>query len=1029
MRTSLGGRIVRLLLLLLVVMITGAASARTDQSSRAIPASSSPTWEHIRAVGQRLGVPRTLTFGSPSSRSLGIGDFDGDGDVDVAVAADGASEVFVLLGDTSRPFAETLVAERADWPTVDAIAEVARIVYRAQSSALSAVTNVTFETDNSARSANPAGPLAVVADFDNDGIADMAAAPAGSVELLVYMGHTDGASRFAGRVSLAATPVAMGSGDFNGDGATDLVVADGRSTSVGLVFGDGSGGFVDVRVADLGVRPALHGLAVGDIDRDGIADLVVLGDASPLVNVLLGDRNGGLLLHASAVVDFPLPSSAIRAGGAQRSLADSSDDRVALSSDPTEYHGIVSLTLNPTSITGGSGGTSTATITLNAPAPAGGVVVTLTSSNTELAASVPSITVPAGATTATFTVGTNKDYRRYSGLAFNVTISATHGTTTRSATLSVGAQPQPGPLSSFDVQNEGQMCFGVGVRRTASGHELELGSAGNLFDCVPPKNPVGQDGTCTFRQECSLGCEFRPPIDGFKFKDVCATTGPFPVAVNPKLLVGGNPSLATLQLSAPAPASSSGILSAHTLLANTIPSISFPMTAGTTSANADVLTARVASPGFAPIDGSYSTPRPDGSRGGRGGLTWMALVPGTPPPFRLTSLIVDPATTVGGRVVFATGQMNQVAAAPEIAVATMRVSSSDPAVVSIQQPDVTFTHGSSSATFAIQTQAVAADRTVTITAVLGDTTLTKQLTVTASPAATHASSFFLNPLQVRGGDLSTGTVVLDGAAPSGGAVVTLTSGNTAVARMPASVTVPAGSDRTSFTVETSAVTADTTVSLTATYGNGSAFTSLTVLAPPPPLTLASLALNPSSVVGGNTSTGTATLSAAAPPEGAVVTLSSSHPAFAAVPASVTVPAGAASANFTVTTSTVSASTTVNISGSFGGTTQSATLTVTPASTGPLAAPSLLAPANDARFSPGQAIMFDWTDVSGAASYTIQIDDSDTFSLPLVVSATVTASTYTNGTLPATRMWWRVRANDGAGNAGAWSAVRRVEVRN
>ena len=74
-------------------------------------------------------------------------------------------------------------------------------------------------------------------------------------------------------------------------------------------------------------------------------------------------------------------------------------------------------------------------------------------------------------------------------------------------------------------------------------------------------------------------------------------------------------------------------------------------------------------------------------------------------------------------------------------------------------------------------------------------------------------------------------------------------------------------------------------------------------------------------------------------------------------------------------------------------------------------------------------MFDWTDVSGAASYTIQIDDSDIFSLPLVVSATVTASTYTNCTLPATRMWWRVRANDGAGNAGAWSAVRRVEVRN
>jgi hypothetical protein len=26
------------------------------------------------------------------------------------------------------------------------------------------------------------------------------------------------------------------------------------------------------------------------------------------------------------------------------------------------------------------------------------------------------------------------------------------------------------------------------------------------------------------------------------------------------------------------------------------------------------------------------------------------------------------------------------------------------------------------------------------------------------------------------------------------------------------------------------------------------------------------------------------------------------------------------------------------------------------------------------------------------------------------------------------MWWRVRANDASGNPGAWSAVRRFEVK-
>jgi hypothetical protein len=90
---------------------------------------------------------------------------------------------------------------------------------------------------------------------------------------------------------------------------------------------------------------------------------------------------------------------------------------------------------------------------------------------------------------------------------------------------------------------------------------------------------------------------------------------------------------------------------------------------------------------------------------------------------------------------------------------------------------------------------------------------------------------------------------------------------------------------------------------------------------------------------------------------------------------------------------------------------------------------LLSPANDARFSPGQTIVFDWSDVSGASTYTIQIDDAETFSTPLTVSQTVAASQFTTSMLPTTRMWWRVRANDASGTAGTWSAVRRMEVKD
>ena len=95
------------------------------------------------------------------------------------------------------------------------------------------------------------------------------------------------------------------------------------------------------------------------------------------------------------------------------------------------------------------------------------------------------------------------------------------------------------------------------------------------------------------------------------------------------------------------------------------------------------------------------------------------------------------------------------------------------------------------------------------------------------------------------------------------------------------------------------------------------------------LTLSSVTLNPSNVVGGNTSQGTAILTGAAPVGGSVVTLSSSNTTVATVPANVTVPAGASSATFTVTTSSVSASTSATITAVFGGATRSATLTVTP----------------------------------------------------------------------------------------------------
>jgi len=96
-------------------------------------------------------------------------------------------------------------------------------------------------------------------------------------------------------------------------------------------------------------------------------------------------------------------------------------------------------------------------------------------------------------------------------------------------------------------------------------------------------------------------------------------------------------------------------------------------------------------------------------------------------------------------------------------------------------------------------------------------------------------------------------------------------------------------------------------------------------------TLSTLSLNPTSVNGGSSSTGTVTLSGAAPSGGAVVNLSSSAPA-ATVPSSVTVIAGYTSETFTVNTTTVTASTPVTITASYAGVSKTASLTIMPPAT-------------------------------------------------------------------------------------------------
>jgi hypothetical protein len=168
--------------------------------------------------------------------------------------------------------------------------------------------------------------------------------------------------------------------------------------------------------------------------------------------------------------------------------------------------------------------------------------------------------------------------------------------------------------------------------------------------------------------------------------------------------------------------------------------------------------------------------------------------------------------------------------------------------------------------------------------------------IVAAPSV--ASSINAIPTQLFVNDVSTVTVTLSAAAPAGSNAVQIASSNPAAAPVPAAaIAVAPGATSVSFQVTGKAVG---NANISATFPSvGGQTVAVTLVIQPLPVLTGQLALNPTAIFIGNSSTATVTLSGPTPKTGMVVTLTSSNVAVATVPASVTVAGGSSSATFTV----------------------------------------------------------------------------------------------------------------------------------
>jgi uncharacterized membrane protein len=153
------------------------------------------------------------------------------------------------------------------------------------------VATLRWQNPQSPAVGNQPGSIAL-ADFNGDGILDMAVTNASSDTLTILLGNGDGTFTATGSSpQTGSNPSFVATGDFNRDGKADLAVANLDDNNVTILLGNGDGTFAAAADSpEVGYQP--QSIAVGDFNQDGILDLTVLNAEINTVTVLLGNGNG-----------------------------------------------------------------------------------------------------------------------------------------------------------------------------------------------------------------------------------------------------------------------------------------------------------------------------------------------------------------------------------------------------------------------------------------------------------------------------------------------------------------------------------------------------------------------------------------------------------------------------------------------------------------------------------------------------------------------------------------------------------------
>jgi hypothetical protein len=199
------------------------------------------------------------------ANDIAVGDMNGDGNPDVIIANTQTPYITILLGDGKGGFAP---APHSPFATTS----------------------------------RPHVHGVAVGDFMGDGKLSVVTDSWGNDKIILLPGDGHGNLLTPGKSFDADIHSDQGvrAADFNGDGKLDIVMTNQTKGAVGLMLGDGKGGFTKAPHSPFPAVQQAFAFAVGDVNGDGIPDVAVIPYDRDLTDpkqlglvILLGDGKGG----------------------------------------------------------------------------------------------------------------------------------------------------------------------------------------------------------------------------------------------------------------------------------------------------------------------------------------------------------------------------------------------------------------------------------------------------------------------------------------------------------------------------------------------------------------------------------------------------------------------------------------------------------------------------------------------------------------------------------------------------------------